>query len=89
MDSILPPEIDKQGSSNRERKTRKAQKEKNKMKSLQLMNLANIRGKTRAKSTMNRHQSEHEVFCYIYINMRTSQLLARTREDASANQIYH
>ena len=49
------------------------------MKSLQLMNLANIRGKTRAKSTMNRQQSEHEVFCYIYINMRTSQLLGPER----------
>jgi hypothetical protein len=75
MDSILPPEIDKQGSSNRERKTRKAQKEKNKMKSLQLMNLANIRGKTRAKSTMSQHQSEYEIFLLLYLYKHADQLL--------------
>ena len=67
MDSILPPEIDKQSSTIRECDIRKAKKEANKMKSLQLMNLANIRGNTRAKSTMSRHQSEHEVFLlYLY-----------------------
>ena len=67
MDSILPPEIDKQGSTIREHDTKQAKKEANKMKSLQLMNLVNIRGNTRAKSTMSQHQSEHEVFLlYLY-----------------------
>ena len=74
MDSILPPEIDKQGSTIRERDTRKAKKEANKMKSLQLMNLANIRGNTRAKSTISRHQSEHEVFL-LYLYKHEDQLL--------------
>ena len=75
LDNILPPEIDKQGSTSiRERDTRKAKKEANKMKSLQLMNLANIRGNTRAKSTMSRHQSEHEVFL-LYLYKHEDQLL--------------
>ena len=58
------------------------------MKSLQLMNLANIRGNTRAKSTMSQHQSEYEVFLLLYLYKHADQPATRTG-DASANQIYH
>ena len=59
----------------REHDTRKAKKEANKMKSLQLMNLANIRGNTREKSTMSQHQSEYEVFLLLYLYKHADQLL--------------
>jgi hypothetical protein len=48
MDSILAQEIDEQGSTIRGHDTQKAKKEENKMKPLYLMNLANIKGNTRA-----------------------------------------
>jgi hypothetical protein len=59
----------------REHDTRKAKKEANEMKSLQLMNLTNIRGNTRAKSTMSQHQSEYEVFLLLYLYKHADQLL--------------
>ena len=60
----------------REHDTRKAKKEANKMKSLpQLRNLTNIRGNTRAKSTMSQHQSEYEVFLLLYLYKHADQLL--------------
>ena len=38
------------------------------------MNLANIKGNTRAKSTMNCHQKEHELFI-LYLYKHEDQLL--------------
>ena len=66
MDSILAQEIDEQGSTIRGHDTQKAKKEENKMKPLYLMNLANIKGNTRANEKWAGISLNMKSFCYIY-----------------------
>ena len=57
-----------------EREVKEAKRIANKTKANECMNLSNIKGNMRAKSTVNRHQKEHELFI-LYLYKHEDQLL--------------
>ena len=58
----------------------------NKTKANDLMKLVNIKGNTQAKSTINRHQKEHELFL-LYLYKDDNSLLEEQLLDAIQNEI--
>ena len=73
--TIKPPHVQyRQQLTVAEREVKEAKRIANKTKANECMNLSNIKGNMRAKSTMNHHQKEHELFI-LYLYKHEDQLL--------------
>ena len=73
--TIKPPHVQyHQQLTVAEREIKEATRIANKTKASKLMNLSYIKGNMRAKSTMNHHQKEHELFI-LYLYKHEGQLL--------------
>ena len=68
-----------------DREAKEVIKMTNKAKANELMKLVNIKGNTRAKSTINRHQKEHELFI-LYLYKHDNNLLEEQLLDAIQNE---
>ena len=68
-----------------DREAKEVIKMTNKVKANELMKLVNIKGNTRAKSTINRHQKEHELFI-LYLYKHDNNLLEEQLLDAIQNE---